>query len=285
MSEHTFTCQAGKHPLFARCWMPDGPLQAGIALVHGQGEHCGRYEAFASWFGERGVGVIGLDHFGHGKSPGRRGHVPSYDDYQGGVDALLREFRERRPGLPVFLYGQSMGGNLVIHYVLERGAPNLVGAVASSPWLRLAFQPPAFKVALAGVMNKIFPAYSEPNGLDANDLSRDPAVCEAYRKDPLVHDRISAGAFFAVHHAGLHALEHASGLNQPLLIMHGTADRLTSCDASREFCEKSGAAFRSWDGAYHELHNEPDRELYLQAAWDWMQQVLSKRSESALTQA
>ena len=277
MDSSEFEIRAGRQVWHAISWIPEQPLRAGIALVHGQGEHSGRYDHFSEFFQDQGIGVIAIDHVGHGHTSGSRGHTPSYDAYLDGVGALLAEWRRREPNLPLFLYGQSMGGNIVANYLLRR-KHDVTGGICSSAWFRLAFQPPVFKVRLAAMMNKIWPAYSERNNLNADDLSRDPVVNRDYRNDPLVHDKISAGAFFAVHNAGQYALDHAAELKVPVLVMHGSEDRLTSFEASQEFAEKSGgmATFMPWPESYHELHNDLDRMKVLQAALQWMEGHLQK---------
>lgn len=276
MEASPFEIRDGKERWYAASWIPEQPLRAGIAIVHGQGEHSGRYDHFAEFFQHHGFGVMAIDHAGHGRSGGSRGHIASYEAYLDGVSALLEEWRRREPGLPLFLYGQSMGGNMVANYLIRRNVESIAGGVCSSAWFKLAFDPPAFKVRLAALMQRIWPAYSERNGLNADDLTRDPVVNRDYRNDPLVHDKISAGAFFGVHHAGLWALEHAAELKVPVLVMHGNEDRLTSFSASKEFAERSGgkATFMAWPGAYHELHNDLEKMPVLQAALSWMEKQL-----------
>ncbi|MBI1194012.1 MAG: alpha/beta fold hydrolase [Bacteroidetes bacterium] len=271
MDSSEFQLKAGKQVLHTIAWLPETPMRAGIALVHGQGEHCGRYDHFAEFFNDQGIGVMGIDHTGHGLTPGARGHVARYEDYLDGVEALVAEWRRREPHLPLFLYGQSMGGNIVANYVLRRNH-DLAGAICSSAWFQLAFKPPAFKVHLASFMVRILPSYAESNGLNADDLSRDPVVSRDYRNDPLVHDKISAGAFFGIHQAGQWAMDHADSLRIPVLVMHGSADKLTSAPASKAFAEKAGplARYVEWPGAYHELHNETNRMEVMRTALEWI---------------
>jgi alpha-beta hydrolase superfamily lysophospholipase len=278
MTANEFDLPAGRHAVRGTDWMPEDGLRAGVAIVHGQAEHVGRYDHFADVLNGRGFGVLGADHVGHGRSPGKRGHARDIEDYLATPRALVAEWRRRHGNLPLFLFGQSMGGTITAHYVL-REKPDLAGAVLSSSWFRLAFDPPAVKVKLAGLVKGIWPGFSEPNGLDANELSRDPVVAEDYRRDPLVHGRITAGAFFALHTAAAWNLEHAAELTMPVLVMHGSADRITSCTASRAFAEKAGprATFREWPEHRHELHNELDRGEVLRTIIDWMDGVLAGR--------
>jgi alpha-beta hydrolase superfamily lysophospholipase len=184
----------------------------------------------------------------------------------------------RFPNLPVFLYGHSTGGNLVLNFTLRR-KPDVVGVIATDPWLKLAFDIPVFRLILVRVMDKIAPGFTQNSGLDTAAISRDPEVVKAYINDPLVHERITARFFVSIYESGLWALEHAPEFPIPLLLMHGTGDRLTSGQANREFAERAGkiATWRAWEGWYHEIHNEPEKAKVLKAMVDWMDQCLKKK--------
>lgn len=257
--------------LFARVWEPMTKPSAVICLVHGLGEHSGRYEHVGHFFAGKGYATIALDLPGHGKTAGKRGHVNKYDDLLDCIPALLNRAAERYSGVPVILYGHSMGGNIVANYVLRR-KPGIRAAVVTSALFRLAFAPPKGKVKLASIMKGIFPGWSEKNGLVTADLSRDKAVVEAYEKDPLVHNRISAGLFFGVYEAGEWAITHAGELTIPMLVMHGSEDRLTSAPGSKAFADNAGkmATWVEWPGFYHETHNEPEKEEVLGRIASWI---------------
>jgi len=257
--------------MYARGWAPEKEPKAVICLVHGLGEHVGRYEHVGQAFANAGYALLGLDHRGHGKSGGQRGHTPAYDALLEDVAALIRQARERYPARPCFLYGHSMGGNLVINYALRRKA-DLDGVIATGPFLKLAFQPPAVKVALGRMMNNIAPGFTQTSGLETAALSRDANVVKAYVNDPLVHDKISARLFVSLFDSGQYAFDRPSEFPLPMLLMHGSADRLTSAAASRQF----GAAAppfvttRLWDGFFHEIHNEPEKDEVLKAMIAWL---------------
>ncbi|MGC8856789.1 MAG: lysophospholipase [Anaerolineae bacterium] len=258
--------------LYARGWKPHERIPKGvICLVHGHGEHVGRYEHVGQVLSTAGYALLGFDQRGHGRSVGPRGHIPSYDALLDDIALLLDEAASRYPALPYFLYGHSMGGNEVLNYALRR-KPALAGVIATGPWLRLAFEPPALKVALGRMMNRVFPAFTQKSGLETAALSRRAEVVQAYEADPLVHDQISARLFVEMYSAGLWALEHATEFPLPLLLMHGSADRLTSADASREFAQRAGqqVTLRIWEGAYHEIHNEPEQDEVLQTMIAWL---------------
>lgn len=247
--------------IYAQGWRPEGDPGALVCLVHGLGEHSGRYAHLARRLTGEGFALLSFDLRGFGKSQGRRGHTPGYDWLMDDVGRLLEEAEGKFPGRQRFLYGHSMGGNLVINYALRR-RPRLAGVIASGPWIRLAFDPPAFRLKLGRVMNSLWPTYTQASGLDAAALSRDPEVVRAYNSDPLVHRLFSARLFTSVFEAGIWALDHAAEFELPLLIMHGGSDRLTSPEASRLFAGRvpGPCAFKLWEGFFHEIHNEPEKE-------------------------
>lgn len=260
--------------LYAQSWQPDEPAQGLVCLVHGLGEHSGRYGHVAQAFTAAGFAVQAFDYRGHGRSAGQRGHIASYDAIMDDVGLLVTQGRERFPGLPCFLYGHSLGGNLVLNYALRR-QPDLAGVVATSPGLKLAFKPSPVLLAVAKSMDRLWPAFSQSNGLELAGISRDPAVIQAYQSDPLVHDRVSARLGLAIIEKGQWAIDHAAELTLPALLVHGTADRLTSPQGSREFASRAPhSTLKLWEGLYHETHNEPEQAKVLAFTIAWIKSVL-----------
>ena len=257
--------------LFGQNWQPENHPKAVICLVHGMGEHSGRYVHVADALTQVGYALFTFDLRGHGKSSGLRGHTPSYEALMQDISSLLEVANKQFPQLPSFIYGHSLGGNLVLNYILRR-QPQLKGVIVTGPLLRLAFEPPAFKVTLGKVMNKIWPSFSQSSGLDTKALSHDSEVVHAYENDPLVHDHVSARMFIGIYQAGQWALEHASEFSLPLLLMHGGADKITSIKASSEFARKitKNCTLKIWDGLYHEIHNEPEKEEVFKFLIDWL---------------
>jgi alpha-beta hydrolase superfamily lysophospholipase len=243
-----------------------------IALVHGMGEHSRRYDHLTEYWESHGYASAGFDQRGHGRSEGPRGHTPSYDLLMDDIAMFLREVATAFPGVPITLYGHSMGGNLVLNYAIRR-RPTLAGVIASAPYLRLAFEPPAWRVFLARVLRHIVPAMSQRTGLDVRALSRDPEVIRRYEADPLVHDRITTSFFGNVHPAGESIIAKAAELTIPALVMHGSADRLTSRAASEAFvaASRGKAQLRIWDGFFHEIHNEPEWEALAAFVIAWIE--------------
>ncbi len=271
MQEYTFDwkTQDGLH-IYARCWEAGSP-KAVICVAHGLGEHIGRYEHFARWFTARGYTVMGYDRRGHGRSAGRKGHSPGVSALVDEAAQLIIEARTRYQKLPIFLYGHSQGGAIVLSYLMRRH-PKLSGVIASAPWLRLAFEPPAALIALGKVMRSIYPGFQQANNLDTSKLSRDSKVVADYEADPLVHNRITAGNAISMMEEGEWLLQQTGAAPCPLLVLHGTGDEVTSAEASRAFAENlSGdVAFEALDGLYHEIHNEPEWEAVLSKAAEWM---------------
>jgi alpha-beta hydrolase superfamily lysophospholipase len=259
--------------LYFQVWQPVDLIKGVICLVHGIGEHSGRYAHVAQALNEAGYAFLGMDMRGHGKSGGPRGHVPSLQAVFDDIEIYLAEAHRRYTDLPFFIYGHSLGG-LVLNYVIHF-KPDLAGVIATSPNLRLAFEPSAAKIALGKMMNNLWPTFSQASGLETAALSRDLDVEQAYKNDPLVHDRVSARLFVSVvHEASQWSLEHASDFPLPLLLMHGNADRLTSAEASREFAAQAGeiCTLKIWDGFFHELHNEPEKDQVFAFMLDWLNQ-------------
>jgi len=258
--------------LYAQGWTPEAAPAGVVCLVHGLGEHSGRYAHVAAALTAADYALLGFDLRGHGKSEGLRGHTPSYDVLMDDIGRLLDEATAGYPARPRFLYGHSLGGNLVLNYSLRR-KPGLAGVIATSPALRVATSPPAWKLILGRAMYKIMPGMQMANGLDRSGLARDPEVGRAYGSDPLVHDRISARLALDMLQAGEWALAHAAEFPLPLLLVHGTADRLTSPRATQEFAARTSGdvTLKLWEGFYHETHNEPEKAQVLAFMIDWLQ--------------
>jgi len=256
--------------LYAQGWQPETEPEGIVCLVHGLGEHSGRYAHLAAFLNQAGYALLAFDLRGHGKSEGQRGHAPSYETLMEDISYLLEEAAKRYPDRSHFLYGHSLG-SAAINYTLHR-RPQLAGVIVTGPVFRPAFEPPAWKLTLGKTTYNLWPTLSMSNELDRQALSRDPKVVRAYDNDPLVHDRLTARFGIDFLQAGLWALEHAAEFPLPLLLMHGSADRITSAQASREFAAKAGdlCTLKIWDGLYHEIHNEPEKEQVFAYLLEWL---------------
>lgn len=259
MNHFEWTWQQEGETLSAQGWSPPN-VKGVVCIVHGFNEHSSRYADAAERFCAAGYAVLTYDEFGHGKTTGKRGHAPAYESFLNSVKIILDEAETRFPSVKKFLWGHSMGGGIVTNYVLRK-QPNIAGAIVTGPLFKLGFEPPAFKVFLAKMMVNIYPAFTEKAELDSDGISRDKNEVRKYNADPHNHGKITAGTFLGFFNAGKWALAHAGELKVPMLLMHGTADRLTSPDGTKEFAAsapKNLVTSKFWEGFYHELHNEPE---------------------------
>lgn len=261
-------------PLFWRSWVPAGP--AGVLLLaHGLAEHSGRYGHVAAHFAARGWACYAVDQRGHGRSPGPRVHVAHFDLYVADVCALHRLAAARHPGLPVVLVGHSQGGLVALNYAY-RYPGSLAGLVLSSPFLAVSpdLAPPRIKRAAAAVLLRIAPSLLLPNPIDVAWLSHDPAVGEAYARDPLVSHKVSPGWFRAVRQAQQEVRSRAGQLPLPALVMAAGGDRLVDPHAVRRWAEQAPAELVElvwWDGLFHELFNETVKETVFARVNSWLE--------------
>jgi alpha-beta hydrolase superfamily lysophospholipase len=249
---------------------PGSGLRAVVILIHGLGEHIQRYRSLSELLAGKGIGFAGVDLPGHGLSDGKKGHIRSYRLTDEMIDILVAECRKTFPGTPVILYGHSMGGGILLDYLLRK-KPRIKAAIVTSPWLKLSFEPERSKVKMAAIVKNIFPSLVQPSGLIADHLTHDNEVIKAYTEDPLVHDRISVSLFSEAMKAGEDAIRNAGSLTIPLLLMHGSNDMICSPEGSREFAAGTKLAeLKIWNGGYHELHNELFREDFFSYLINWL---------------
>jgi alpha-beta hydrolase superfamily lysophospholipase len=260
--------------LYTVSWVPSG-MRALVILVHGLGEHIVRYKYWASFFYENRIGVIGFDLRGHGHNKGQRGSC-NYDDCLKDIRAFIANSHERFPFIPKILYGQSLGGNLVLQYIIEN-KPTVAGVISTSPWLKLVNSPPQLLLNILKKLGKFLPVITVSNGLNALDLSHDRRVMEAYLNDPLVHKWISPDLYFKAIASGIYILQNRHKINVPLLLMHGTSDNVTSCYASADFANFTSdyTTLRLWKDGFHELHNEFDKADIFFYILQWMESLPS----------
>lgn len=256
--------------LFGQSWSPKTETLAVINLIHGIGEHSTRYAGMAEYYTQRGIAIYAIDYRGHGKSEGKRGHTPSYEHLMKDIDLLVDYSEKDNTCIKRFIYGHSLGGNLVVNYVLRR-KPNITGLIASSPWLKLGFEPPKWQMKMANIVKNIFPALSQSTGFKKEDLSKNIKNIELYEKDDLVHGKITVKLFVEAYDAAQWALDNASDMPVPFLLMHGDEDKMTSLEGSKEFASKNNKTeLKIWKGFYHEIHNEENNLDVYNHVIDWV---------------
>ena len=250
--------------------------KAVVCLLHGHGEHIGRYDHVMSSLAKNGIASVGLNLRGHGHSEGKRGHITSINQVLDDVEEGLKLARVNFLDLPLFLFGHSYGGCIALSYVLKKPLNELTGFIASSPWLELAFEPPKWKTQLGEVLAKTLPSLTLKSELDPKLLSKDESVEKQYVEDPLVHNRISAGFFSSVTRAGKYVSEKAKEIKLEGLIYHGDADRIISHDATKKACNDNPVLiFKTLNGVYHEPHNDNEKEDVLELLVNWILKKVS----------
>lgn len=277
MSHQEFEWKAGDGlKIYAQAWNPENTPKGVICLVHGLGEHSGRYSWTAETLNQGGYAVLASDLRGHGKSDGKRGHSPSFNAFMDDIAVLLNEAARLYPDVPRFLWGHSLGGLLVPNYVLRR-KPQIDGVVLTSPAFRSQVGEQKMKLRMANFLGKLLPEMSMPTGLNAKLISRDPAVVEAYVTDPLVHGTATMAMAKYTIEAIPYVFEHASEWTLPVLIMHGEKDALAYVSGSEDLAKliKQDCTLKIWPGLWHETHNEPEKEQVLAYALGWLDSQLS----------
>lgn len=268
--EYTWQAVDGLH-LFAQAWTPERPAEALVCLLHGHGEHSGRFTALAEALTAAGFNLWALDLRGHGYSEGVRGHSPDYASLLDDTDLLLREATDATPGVPRFLYGHSMGGALALNYVLCR-KPELAGVIASAPLLRPALYTPLWKLAAAHLMYAVWPSFQFDSGVKREMCLHEPET----ERDPLNHTQLSARLGLDLLRAGEWALTRAAEFPLPLLLLTGGADPVANVDAMRVFADRAPhCTLHIWDNLLHELHNDAGREAVFACLFDWLRARLA----------
>ena len=269
-TESHFAGQGGVR-LFRRSWLPPEPRWA-IALVHGYAEHSGRYEELGAWLARRGIAVHAYDHRGHGLSQGRRCHVSHFGELVEDLGRHVEQVREQHPGLPLTVLGHSLGGLVVLTFLVTC-QPRLASAVVSGPALVVHMSP--LRRRLAALMARIWPTLSVASGLDASGISRDPEVVRRYLDDPLVESTATASFGLEMVRAAETTARRGAEVRVPLLMLHGEEDPLCSVEGSRRFFAEvtaGGSVLHTYPGLRHEIFNEPEHLQVFQDLLDWLQE-------------
>ena len=256
-------------------WAAEKP-RAVMSLVHGFGEHSGRYAHMAEYLNSKHISVVTLDLRGHGRSGGRRGFCPDYDLLLGDVDALLAKSRALYPDLPHMLYGHSMGGGIVLNHQLKSGQDDIKAVMASAPFIAPAETISKPQRAIVKFLGKIAPKMSLGNKIDGSKISRLPAEQEAYLSDPLNHGNLGVGLAIGMVEGGEWVLDNAPNWTKPLLIVHARGDQLTDFAASQAFAAKAqNCTFMPYEDCEHEIHNDCHRADVYTAASDFIESHIS----------
>ncbi|MFW5886193.1 MAG: alpha/beta hydrolase [Bacteroidota bacterium] len=257
--------------LFAQSWETENKPRGVILLVHGIGDHGGRYAEWAKLFTEKDFSVLAMDYRGHGLSGGKKGHAKSLEAIFKDIDVMIQNSNHLFPGVKRVLYGHSMGGNIVINYFLSRYF-RIDALIITSPWLRLVKEPSPLTLMAAKLVKKIAPSLTFNTGIHANQLSTDIEKADEARKDELLHHKISAKLYFEATLGAERALANVFKINVPILCMHGTGDKITSPKACEDFVMNTSnkTHYKNWDVNSHELHHDPKRHEIFNFVVEWL---------------
>lgn len=260
------------HKLRERFWIPEGETRGVVILVHGLKDHSARHDHAGSWLAGCGYAVYALDLRGHGESEGEKFFVNAFDEYIEDLVVFLDLVREKEKRKPLFLLGHSMGGAVASLFVLKR-SPKLTGLILTAPALEPAENVSPFLIRLSAVISRFFPK-APVTKVDIKSLSHLPEVIEAARKDPLSNERPApARTGYEILRAMDRIQGRATEISVPLLVMHGTEDYLTNPRGSENLFKKAGSTDKTikfYEGLYHEILNEPEREQVLVDIAVWM---------------
>lgn len=258
--------------LYHQAWLPEGDVKAVLLIVHGLGEHCGRYMNVVNHFVPLGYAVYGFDHIGHGRSEGMREVVERFTDFIDTLAVYHEMVKVWQTGKPLFLLGHSMGGLIASSYLLDHSA-DFEGAILSAPLIK-----PSGNISQATIlMGKILSALAPRMGLlplDPNSISRDPEVVKAYTRDPLVFQgktpaRLAAELLKAM----LRVSAEADKIILPLIVLQGSGDKLVDPQGAQILYDRAGSkdkTIKIYEGLYHEVFNEPERARVLQDVETWL---------------
>jgi alpha-beta hydrolase superfamily lysophospholipase len=237
-------------------WEPEEKPLTVIALVHGLGDHCRRYDRWIEGFAKNRIATVSFDFRGHGRSEGKKGVINEFEDLLADTKLLIEKTKELFPGIPLILYGHSMGGIISMRYCLQNEElPDF--AIITSPWVKLKYPPSALFRLLIRLAGKLIPNSTFSTGLHSDDFSENNEFAGERERDELLHNRISPRLFLEISKQYEKLFNNIETLKVPMLLMHGKEDPVTDIEGSREVFTKSkvNIDYKEWDGAKHHLHN------------------------------
>jgi len=259
--------------LYYQCWLPDKDLKAAILVVHGLAEHSGRYSNLAHYLVTRGYAVYALDHRGHGKSEGLRCYIERFSDYLEDLKIFSDFVHSQHRGVKVFLLGHSMGGTIATAYFINH-QDEFAGLILSGALLKAGSSTSWLQIFIARLLSTLLPKMGVAV-IDASAISRDKAVVNAYINDPLVYQgkiRARLGAEL-INIMQKELPQKMSEITLPILIMYGTADRLSNPEGSNllyEMVRSNDKTLKRYEGWYHEIFNEPEHEQVWVDMEEWL---------------
>jgi alpha-beta hydrolase superfamily lysophospholipase len=262
-----------KARLFNRLWVPDEKPDKLVLLVHGLGEHSGRYQHWAKLFVKHNFAFLAVDLRGHGKSDGTRGDAKRPVVMIKDILLAAKDIKEKYPNVPIILYGHSMGATLVLE--LYRHFNNVEGLIITAPWLELVYNPPFWKTVAARFLYGFMPWMTFASDIIPEQLTKRTEIIQDLYNDTLVHRKISIRLYHDINNLAEKLLAQEYKTTVPVLVMQGEEDQLTCIDATKRFVAKLElfATFKSWPDNYHEIHNDVDYLLVFDYIDDWLKHL------------
>jgi len=261
--------------LYRQSWQDADASKAVLAIVHGFGEHSGRYMNVVNYMVPIGIEICSYDHRGHGRSEGKRGHILNWSEFRSDLKRFLQLIRSEKTGKPLFIMGHSMGGLILLNYLMYE-KEDVRAVIASSPLLAQPAISPLL-VTISRILSRISPGFSIDTNLNAEHISRDSNVVKEYLEDTLVHSKASARFGTELTAAIEWTQSHASEFTLPLMVIHGTADGLVPVEGSQEFYDRVALPDKElhlYEDGYHESHNDIHKETVLKDYENWINRHL-----------
>lgn len=278
-SEETFQGQAGLE-LYSQSWHPSGKTKAALAIVHGVAEHSNRYRNLVDGLVDQGYALYAFDQRGHGQSEGQRGYIESWSEYRLDFGTFLDLVRQREPSLPLFAYGHSMGALVILDYLLH-GSNALAGVIVSASAIESSKATPPALVATARLLSRFWPTFSLSTPIDPSQLSCDARVVQAYQDDPTVFKILTVRWGTEYLNTQNWVKDHASGINLPILIIHGGEDMLCAPEGSQFIYDQVSSVDKTliiYPSYFHEIHNEPGHATVIQDINTWIEAHLESEN-------
>jgi alpha-beta hydrolase superfamily lysophospholipase len=271
-SEETFQGQSGLE-LYSQSWHPSGETKAALAIIHGVAEHSNRYQNLVDNLVDQGYALYTFDQRGHGQSEGQRGYIESWSEYREDFGTFLELIRQHEPALPIIAYGHSMGALVILDYLLH-GSNSLSGVIVSATPIDSSKAASPVLIATARLLSRIWPTFSLSTPIKPSQLSCDARVVQAYQDDPTVFKVLTARWGTEYLDTQNWVKTHASGINLPILIIHGGKDMLCDPEGSQYLYDQVSSADKTiiiYPSYFHEIHNEPGHPNVIQDINTWME--------------
>ena len=258
--------------IYYQAYLPKGDIRGSIIIVHGLGEHSGRYDNVVDYLVPKGFAIYGFDLLGHGKSDGKREFVEKYEDFTETLTNYKNKVKSWQPGKSLFLLGHSMGGLIATEYLIDH-SHDFEGAIISAPLITVSDNINKFTIISGKILSAIAPTFGI-TALDPKAISRDPKVVNEYINDPLVYQgKTTARLSVELLKAIMRVNAEVSRIAVPFIVLQGSDDRLVNPQGAKMLHERAGSqdkSIRIYDGLYHEVFNEPERDQVLADVASWL---------------